>query len=318
MSNQLLPKLAASTERLKFERVQPEPTIAGATSADVLELEGELIWYVAILQEKKERIVGLSVADAGLSAPFSLDVTKARPAVVPGWAGSFDTEGAFDPAALVLGSTIVLFYSASNGRFDSIGRATSTDGARFVKYPWPVVAGRAPEAAHHRGRFYLFYVAAHSGKGYAIYLAKSTDGVHFHHYSSVPVLNSGPSGAWDSHSVTTPRVFSHQGVHYMLYAGSDCTGDEPQALGLARSVDFAHWQRYALNPVFTLGPPGSWDDKALSFGTVFKWGDVLYLAYRGIGHVHPDGGGAVSSVGLAAISADSFERAVADENEWST
>ena len=111
--------------------------------------------------------------------------------------------------------------------------------------------------------------------------------------------------------MTTPRIFERRGVFYMTYAGSSQPDrkDLPIGIGLARSLDLLNWEKYPLNPIFELGAPGTWDDGALWFGTVFEYSDHLFLLYEGIGledmrKPPPQ----LSRVGLARISCYEFDQ----------
>lgn len=298
-----------------LQRRRSVPALPGSRGVDVIDFRGHTMWYAAIPHEGRDRIVAGPMCEEEPEFLPEFDLKTAHAAVIPGWHGSFDCHGASDPASVTVGSTIVLFYTATDGRSEGIGRATSTDGTRYVKYPWPLLAGRDPEVVYKRGRFCLFYVAGHAGTRSAIFLAKSKDGVHFHH-GSKPVLASGPPGAWDSNGVTTPRVFLHGAVYYMFYAGSDLAPDEPSGLGLARSSDLEHWQRYVVNPVLRTGHPGAWDDGTVRFGTAFARDDLLCIAYSGSRRPSAPGKISAHGIGIATIPMAAFEQATGDENEW--
>lgn len=69
----------------------------------------------------------------------------------------------------------------------------------------------------------------------------------------------------------------------MTYGGCDRYFDYPLAIGLARSPDLLHWERYPGNPILTRGEAGTWDEGALWFATVYKKGQTYFLWYEGTG-----------------------------------
>jgi predicted GH43/DUF377 family glycosyl hydrolase len=299
-----------------LQRVQPSPAIEGSTGADVIVYPDRIMWYAAVPHQDKEEIVVISTDTRRLQPPLAIDPTSAPVAVGAGPPGSFDEYGAYDPATVQIGTETALFYSGAGRDGDFIGRATSLNGFRFVKDPDPVLPGRAPEIIYRSGIFRLFYVIDSPRGGYEIHLSTSTDGKSFSPSSAHRVLGVGEPGSWDSFSVTTPRVFAHQDAFYMVYAGDDSNIDMPRAFGLARSRDLERWERYARNPVFTVGQSGSWDDCAIWFGTVVTWEKALYLLYEGASQSSDRAGHTSNSVGLAGCSLADFEEAVNYDGSW--
>jgi predicted GH43/DUF377 family glycosyl hydrolase len=226
----------------------------------------------------------------------------------------FDSEHVFDPAAVIVGEQVYLYYSAVGAGEDRIGLAVSDDGRVFEKYPQPVLIGRAPEVFRFEGRLDLLFVRPMPKGGYGIYLAVSDDGKLFAPLSAQPVLEAAPSPAWDSYEVTTPRLFERHGVVYMLYAasGDPTRRDKPVGFGLARSSDLIHWERYPHNPVFHTGKPGTWDDGAIWFGTVFEWDERLYMMYEGGSADALMATLARTQVGLAVLDVEIFDQAMAN------
>lgn len=311
------------TTSLCFARAQPRPVLVSrpgtlyaesVTTPDFLMMGTDIYCYVGAIKDGHERILALQVNPAALRPPVALRSIPAQLAVDVGPVGSFDSEHVMDPASVVVGGRVFLYYSALGSGPDSIGLAISEDGVTFAKHAGRICFGRAPEIVYHQGRFFLFYVQPTPTGGYAIHLATSTDGIDFQEAAPQLVLDAGDRGSWDAFSVTTPRLFARGGFYYMLYAGDDETRDEPEAFGLARSSDLVHWARYPYNPIFRCGQAGSWDDGAIWFGTVFAWGDFLYLFYEGTSRPALRSGTNVSAVGLALCPVEEFDRHIAD---WS-
>jgi predicted GH43/DUF377 family glycosyl hydrolase len=257
-----------------------------------------------------------------------------EPLIDVGGPGSWDESHVLDPATVLVGDTVYLYYSAVCPQCPrSICLATSRDGRRFEKYPLnPIVIGGGPEVVHDGSLFHLYYwrewkggggktalpggrrpKASVPGGGFQIHHAVSEDGFHFHEPSPAPCLPAGPAGSWDSYTVETPRIFREGGLYYLLYCGSDKWKDYPASTGLAVSRDLASWDKYKGNPVFSRGEKGDWDEGAVWFTTVERIRGRYWLWYEGYG-----GGnsrdkeydsylkGGKSQVGLATLDAPFF------------
>jgi hypothetical protein len=212
-----------------------------------------------------------------------------NPVISPGKPGSFDAAHVVDPACVELDGKIFLYYSALGEGPDSIGLAVSEDGLKFRKEDRPVLVGRAPEVVKVDDTIFMLYSLEHAKGGYGFHLATSTDGRHF--VEEGPVFSPASQG-WDGFSVVTPRVFQEDGLFVMAYAGDDEEKDYPHKVGLAFSHDMRNWKRYPDNPVFSGGPPGSWESRAIWFPEILKLGDKYYMWYEG-------NNGECSQVGLA-------------------
>lgn len=286
---------------------------AAVTTPDFIEMNGEKNLYIGGVEAGKERIIRIRLGEADWTKPAPNLVASAS-VVLNAGPKDYDCFHVYDPAVIILDGMTYLFYSAIGKGPDSIGLAVSSNGKEFQKRDRPLIIGRSPEVVWHDGNFFLFYVLRSPSGGYQIHLSLSKDSVSFHDFSVEPVLQVGKAGSWDQFEVTTPRIFSRGGWYYMIYAGGQTSDrkDMPAAFGLARSMDLIHWEKYPHNPVFTTGVPGSWDDGALWFGTVFMWDDQLYLLYEGgrlidIENQIP----ALTQVGLARLSCTDFDRAQA-------
>jgi len=293
---------------------QPGTVFTSAVTTPDIVLAGDTAHlYVGAVAEGQERLVHVALPVQALVEGTPLDIqSQARVVLAPG-PGEHDCRHVFDPAALVDHEGTTIFYSAVGAGPDSIGKAVSGDGIRFCKAPLPVLTGRSPEAVRFQDCLYLFYVLPGVGKGYEIHLATSRNGGQFVMDGSEAVLGTGTSGAWDGYEVTTPRIFHHNGFFYMTYAGNGDAdrSDAPRAFGLARSADLVSWTKYPGNPVFTCGAPGTWDDGAIWFGTVFEWHESLHLLYEGGAAGDLTGDGVpLTQVGMASVSVADFDAAM--------
>jgi beta-fructofuranosidase len=91
-----------------------------------------------------------------------------------------------------------------------------------------------------------------------------------------PVLGPGGPGAWDETGIWAPDIIEAEGVYHMFYTGSDAQNN--QALGLARSTDLMHWEKYPSNPLVA---PGAWSDRAVGRDVAGRDGMVYADTERG-------------------------------------
>jgi len=239
-----------------------------------------------------------------------------EPVIDVGGPGSWDERHALDPASILVGGKVFLYYTGSSPLADrAVCLAVSDDGVHFRKYEQnPVIIGGAPEVVYRDSVFYLyFWRQVPEKRGFEIHYATSRDGYHYSEPAQSLALPVGPEGTWDSFTVETPRIFSEGGLYYMVYCGSDCSKDYPFNAGLATSIDLVHWTKYPTNPIFSRGDEGQWDEEAIWFTTVEKIGSRYYMWYEGYGggtaRTEPYGSylkGGKSQVGMATLDAPYF------------
>lgn len=304
---------------LEFKRVSNSPFLVpkigsaapdAVTTPDILELESDLWLYVGAVAGKQERIIAMPFPLDALPDGSTSPIPDSAKVVLEPGPAPYDIAHVFDPALISMGNKVLIFYSAIGVGQDSIGLAESTDGLQFSKRPSPLLLGRSPEICRKDGNLILFFVKRTDGSGYSIHTAHLSLTGELEQEYSQPVLSPGMQDSWDGFEVTTPRIFQHHNTFYMLFAGvsQKSNQDIPCGFGLARSSDLIHWQKYPHNPVFELGTPGSWDDGAVWFGTVFEWQENLYLVYEG-GRLENilDHSPALTNVGLAKLSSKEFD-----------
>ena len=293
---------------LKFVRKSAHPLLSpqagtfyaeGATTADVLEFQQEILLLFGGMSADHERI-GLASVEKDSFDGTNWTRWFSKPVLDIGNPGDFDSLHVTDPATIVANGQIHLYYSGLGQGEDAIGLAVSEDGRVFNKIsPAPVIGGRAPEIVLYNDCFYLFFVRANPLGGYSIYLNVSEDGTHFSERESKIVLSPKPN-SWDGYSITTPRILKTDDHFMMIYAGDDQSQDQPKSFGVAFSQDLVNWSRYDRGPVFTRGQPGSWDEEAIWFGTPYTYKDRIFMLYEGcqnpVGHEAP-----LSQVGIAEL-----------------
>jgi predicted GH43/DUF377 family glycosyl hydrolase len=101
-----------------------------------------------------------------------------------------------------------------------------------------------------------------------------------------PVLDYGPVGSFDEQALADPYVIRIGPYFYMYYLGQDRA--VRQRIGLARSSDGVHWQKYRANPVLDLdtdteaglGEPAVWQSHGFYWMlyTVRNFDETRYLA----------------------------------------
>ena len=114
--------------------------------------------------------------------------------------------------------------------------------------------------------------------------ATSPDGVVWAVDSPDPVLPPGDPGAWDEAIWNRPAVIYDGILFHMWYAGQDAQGIARG--GYATSPDGITWTKYFDNPVFDVGPPGSWDSRHARPATVVLDGDTYKMWYSGWSYQH--------------------------------
>ena len=252
----------------------------GATTADVVEFQQKILLFFGGLSANHERI-GLASVDKDSFNGRTWTRWLSEPIVDIGDSNDFDSLHVTDPASVVANGQIYLYYSGLGQGEDTIGLTISEDGRVFNKMSsGSIILGRAPEIVLYNGRFYLFFVRENPLGGYSIYLNVSDDGIYFPDMESRIVL-SPTLDSWDGYSITTPRIIKTDDHFMMIYAGDDQSQDQPKSFGLAFSQDLENWSRYDSNPVFTRGEPGSWDDRAIWFGTPYIYQGRIFMLYEG-------------------------------------
>jgi len=286
---------------IRFHRFAGNPIIprtAGSfysihvANPDILLFQGEYYFYFRGQAEAGHDQIGVALATPAQFDGIHWNMCPENPILKVGAKPSdFDSGHILDPATIVLNGQVWLYYSAHNIDWkkrnvpSGVGLAISSDGIHFEKHAEnPVVIGTAPEVVLFQNQVYLFFQRKNQDGFFEIFCRQGTDGIHFPESSTTRVFApSGKPGTFDQFSISTVRIWQEGNWFYMTYGGCPRFFDYPSAIGLTRSRDLLHWERYPHNPIFERGPAGSWDEAALWFATVLKKENQYYLWYEGAG-----------------------------------
>ncbi len=218
------------------------------------------MWYFGASKNGVKQI-GYATSSNGLSW------TKyaSNPVLTVGNPGDWDETEVGGPRVVFDGTNYHLWYHGYRGSCcDSIGYATSPDGANWTKHPGnPVFGPGEPgqwdetfidftSVLSNTGQFHMWYCVG--GQSGGIGYVTSTDGITWTRFLTGPVLTSGAPGEWDENFIFAPAVIHEGGLYRMWYTGHDAnwTG----RFGYATSTDGITWTKSTSNPVFTPGSMG--------------------------------------------------------------
>lgn len=174
--------------------------------------------------------------------------------------------------------------------------ATSNDGISWTKYPtWILIGtpGSWDNGGINRGisimktnsSYKMWYTGVNEGTSgtnferWQIGYATSPDGVTWTKNSS-PVVQ--PTEEWELYSVSYPNVI-FDGTTYEMWYTAGNKDSLPVQVVYATSTDGINWDKPAgKNPVFSIGPPGSFDSSALSSPFILKDNNLLRMFYGGL------------------------------------
>ncbi len=294
------PPIERSETKFQFSRIGASPFISRTpgtfysrlvANPDVLEFKDNFYYFFRGQGESGHDEIGVWTKPASDADGFNWNKTFSDPVIpVSLDKNAPDTDYILDPAAIVFKDSIFVYYTAKSLKKQpnySIALAISSDGKKFEKFSGnPVLEGViAPEIIAYEGQLHLFYQRHNLVEDYwEVFSRTSTNGIDFDPASERRVFGPtrGTEG-FDSYSVTTVRIFEENGYFYMTYGGCRKFLDYPESIGLARSKDLSHWERYPGNPIFSRGRAGEWDEGALWYATVHKFNGQYLMWYEGAG-----------------------------------
>ena len=286
-------------EKIKFERPSNTPYIPKTpgtfhsilvANPAITEFKGNTYFIFRGQGDTGHDQIGLWSTPANLTDGIHWENHQSTPILpVSVEADAIDNQHILDPAAIAKGDSLLVYYTAKSSRKEpnyTICLAVSTDGTTFKKYNAnPIIdGGIAPEVIYHNELFYLFYQRQNEKGYWEVFLANSRNGIDFD--TSKEQLVFGPSqqpDAFDFFSITTVRIFKEDNYFYMTYGGCTKYIDYPESIGLARSSDLIHWEKYSHNPILERGSNGSWDEGAVWFPTVRNINGKYFMWYEGAG-----------------------------------
>jgi len=114
-------------------------------------------------------------------------------------------------------------------------------------------------------------------------LATSKDMIHWTKYEGNPVFVPGERGSWDDEHVRPKTFVRLKDWYYMFYEGAHFSQggwpEWPDQVGLARSRDLIHWERYPYNPLISTTTVGQSGDVAQIQPAAIVVRDKLYVFY---------------------------------------
>lgn len=222
--------LAYSTDLLNWTKEASNPVFSPNEAEGYIAANGSIVLKGSTyyLYYQLEAATDILLA----TSPDLLDWTRIGSVLAKGAGGEFDDVQVFDPSARLLGDgTIELFYAANDGSVRSYGRATSSDGATFVKsgklFTRPLFATAQspgePYAYRSGENYILTYDCAESNGVRYISQAFTLDGGVSWKFRQ-KILDKGAAEQWDSAQVFDSCMVQSGSTLYLFYAGATATG----------------------------------------------------------------------------------------------
>ena len=211
-------------------------------------------------------------------------------------AATYEKNGLCAPGALVRAGKLNLFYQTyGNGKNDAICHAVSDDGLHFTRNPTNPVfhpaasdwtCGRAidAEVVQFKDKYLLYFATRDTAykiqmQGVAAApLHSSFNRDEWTQLSDSSILK--PELPWEKNCVEGASCIRQGNYLYMFYAGA--YNNEPQQIGVARSIDGIRWTRLSNEPILKNGKPGTWNESESGHPDIFtdKQGKT-YLFFQG-------------------------------------
>ncbi len=255
-----------------------------AANPDILEFNDKLFFYFRGQDENNHDQIGVSTCSYDSFNGVTWIETIKEPIIkVNPDPKEYDSNHILDPAAVVIDNKVYLFYSAHSIEMPhSVSLAISEDGIHFTKYEKnPIIQNAVvPEVVIKDGLVYLFYQRWTAGsKGVSkFYMCTSKNGIDFDVSTEKVVFEPDKN----SQSVSTNRIYQEDGVYYSFFGNNERFKDYPESICISRSYDLINWEKSDKTVIYR-GHPGSWDEGALWFATVYKYKGKYYLWYEGTG-----------------------------------
>jgi beta-1,2-mannobiose phosphorylase / 1,2-beta-oligomannan phosphorylase len=197
----------------------------------------------------------------------------------------------FDISVLKDGDSYRMWFSWRPKK--SIALVESNDGVHWSKplivlgpndkTDWESDINR-PVVLKNAEGYQMWYTGQSKGRSWVGY-ATSKDGKTWQRMSDKPVLSA--EKPWEKVAVMCPHVIfdDKAKVYRMWYSGGEQY--EPNAIGIATSVDGMNWMKNEKNPIFRPEPNNSWEKDRVTACQVLRQGDwylMFYIGFRDESH----------------------------------
>ncbi|HKO63226.1 MAG TPA: hypothetical protein VJV03_18835 [Pyrinomonadaceae bacterium] len=246
----------------------------------------------------KEMVGRVGFVDVSAANPAEIVQVAESPVLDIGTPGSFDENGVLPTSVLKVNGTIFMYYVGYQlgmkvRYFQFEGLATSADGGntfqRRLKVP---VIDRSDDEMLNRtsafirqrddGSFEMWYVG---GSDWTTVHGKSLPMYNIRYLTSLDGIEWGPKGRVcielkdeDEHALGRPYVIEDGGIQKMFFARR--TRSKDYRLGYAESEDGLNWTRKDDQVGIDVSDSG-WDSEMISYPSVVKYKDKVYLFYNG-------------------------------------
>lgn len=275
----------------------PVPTdwdAGGVGSASVVRVGATWVMYYT---GRASNFGAYAIGQATSSDGIAWTRTGAAPVLPAGNVGSWDSVSVSDPHVVFDGASYKMWYSGDSGGASQIGYASSTDGLTWMRSASPVLAaGTAgswdafsvsePGVLFEGGTYQMWYTGADTTGNLAVSqvgYATSTDGITWSKYPA-PVLPPS-AGTFDARMTRDLMVLRVGGTLNAWYSGGSGVGGGLTFRILhATSTDGINWTKQpsgSPQPVLSVGPAGSWDERDVLAPFVAVDGAMLRMWYTG-------------------------------------
>ncbi|MCW3051276.1 MAG: putative lipoprotein, partial [Chthonomonadales bacterium] len=167
------------------------------------------------------------------------------------------------PVVVHRGRQVEMWYTGQAQGHSAIGYATSLDGVKFERkerqpvlksdVAWEKGAAMCPHVLWDgkKHEYQMWYSAGDQYEPDSIGYAVSRDGIHWTKNAANPIFAPDKSHLWESHKVTACHVMREGKGYLMFYIGFQ--NENLAQIGLARSEDGLHWERFGSNPIIQRG-----------------------------------------------------------------
>lgn len=258
----------------------------------VIRFQGKYLMYFSIppYKDKSNPVQGWGV---GIAESRDLNNWKKIGEITPD--GEYEKKGLAAPCALVIDNQVNLFYQTyGNGTKDAICHAVSKDGIHFKRNETNPVfhptgtwnCGRAIDAEVFKFKDkYLLYFATRDAdfniqlQGVASAPSNTTfSRDQWTQLTDSPILK--PEYPWEGACIEAAALVQQGDWLYMFYAGA--YNNNPQQIGVAKSIDGIRWKKLSNKPFLANGNPGEWNYSESGHPHLFKDEDGrTYLFYQG-------------------------------------